>query len=399
MAWHRRHISPTAVEAPAGGLRTSVTFVRRDLLWVPADRLRDPYTEHPVPVPFPKAGPADIPASIYFGPNVLDLVTRGAADPADRGGADPPEGASPAVVWQVRPPADFFEAPKKRGMAPHPFKKALCAGGRFLAYRDGFLLVEKRSSVSLSALVYRLALGMHGSADAAARHIGALAAAAWERDLERALTLYTVVRDAGGVVADAAIPSELRAQATISQEVEAALLRAACRWLGVDPDTPLTRPRGRPGTRRGTTATGEVIELTLHADGSVTGRLRQTYAGLPEGTPLATLTLAKLAALLVAVRDAALHTDVDLLEAYLEAVDPAWRDRLADDLAVPPSPSGEDPWTLLGLAPGASLDAIKKAYRHTMRVLHPDTSGLSAWFAQRVNDAYRQLLQEVEHGR
>jgi hypothetical protein len=390
MAWHRRHISPATVDAPAGGLRTSVTFVRQDLLWVPADRLRDPYTEHLVPVPFPKAGPADLPPSIYFGPNVLDLVTRGAVEL---------DGAPPVLVWQVRPPADFFETPTKRGMAPHPFKKALCAGGRFLAYADGFLLVEKRSSVSLSTLVYRLALGMHGSADAAARHIGTLASTAWERDLERARALYTVVWDAGGMVADAEIPSELRAQATVSQAVEAALLREACRWLGVDPDTPLSRPRGRPGTRRGEMAMGEVIELTLHADGSVTGRLRQAYAGIPEGTLLATLPLAKLAVLLVAVRDAALHTDVDLLEAYLEAVDPAWRDRLADELAVPPAPSGEDPWTLLGLTPGASLDAIKKAYRHTMRVLHPDTSGLSAWFAQRVNDAYRQLLQEVEHGR
>jgi hypothetical protein len=264
---------------------------------------------------------------------------------------------------------------------------------------DGFLRVEKRSSISLSALVYRLALGMHSPADAAARHIGALAAAAWERDLKRARALYTTLQDHGGVMADADIPAELRAQATVSQEVEAALLREACRWLGVDPDAPLSRPRGRPGSRHGETAAGEVIELLLHTDGSVTGRLRQAYAGLPEGTQLATLTLAKLATLLVALRDADLHADVDYLEAYLEAVDPAWRDRLADELAVPPARNGEDPWTILGLAPGASPDAIKKAYRQTMRVLHPDTSGLSAWFAQRVNDAYRQLLQEVDHGR
>jgi hypothetical protein len=348
-------------------LRTSVTFVRHDLLWVPTVPLRDPYTDRPVPVPWPKPGTEDAPAPIYCGPNILDLVTRGPAAPPDRGGLSPsadtpqPEAlAETESVWRLRAPADFFETPTKRGRAPHPFKKALCAGGRFLGYADGFLLVEKRSSVSLSALVYRLALGIHGNADAVARHIGALAAAAWERDLTRARALYTHVQDHGGMVADADIPDTLRAQATVSQEVEAALLREACRWLGVDPDTPLTRPRGRPGRHRGETAAGEVIELTLQADGSVTGRLRQAYIGLPAGTPLATLTLAKLAALLVAVREAALSTDVDLLEAYLEAVDPTWRDRLADDLAVPSSRSTEDPWTLLGLAPGASLDAIKK---------------------------------------
>jgi hypothetical protein len=406
MAWHWRHIFPAHAEAPAGGLRTTVTFVRRDLLWVPEDRLTDPYTRRPVPVPFPRPGTEDRPQPLYFGPNVLDLVTRTVPEPLesatvpspDDGSPRPLEPPGPRVVWALREPQAFFEQPAKRGLSPHPFKKALCAGGQFVAYEQGFLVVEKRSSVSVSTLVYRLAIGMHGSFDAASRSIGALAAAAWARDLVRARDLYTLVRDQGGSVADAAVPATLRAQATVSQEVEAAILREACQWLGVDPDRPLARRRGRPGTRRGTTAAGAIIELMLHADGSVTGRLLVAYAGLPQGTALAVLTLTKLAELLVALREATQHEDAELLEAYLDAVDPAWRDRIAEELAVPSGRSGDDPWTVLGVAPGASLETIKKAYRRAMRVIHPDTSGLSDWFAKRVNDAYRQLLQEVHHG-
>ena len=75
-----------------------------------------------------------------------------------------------------------------------------------------------------------------------------------------------------------------------------------------------------------------VIELTLQSDGSVTGRLLTDFQALGANTPLATLTLTKLAEILVGLREAELIKDADLLEAYLEAVDPDWRTKIADEI-------------------------------------------------------------------
>lgn len=55
-----------------------------------------------------------------------------------------------------------------------------------------------------------------------------------------------------------------------------------------------------------------------------------------------------------------------------------------------------NPWIVLGLTPNASIEQVKKAYRQIMRQVHPDTSGLPQWYAQTVNNAYRQLLEELE---
>ncbi|MCH4893970.1 DnaJ domain-containing protein [Sphingomonas sp. SFZ2018-12] len=38
-------------------------------------------------------------------------------------------------------------------------------------------------------------------------------------------------------------------------------------------------------------------------------------------------------------------------------------------------PAPDDPWKLLGLAPGASADAIDKAYRERAKSAHPDAGG------------------------
>lgn len=101
--------------------------------------------------------------------------------------------------------------------------------------------------------------------------------------------------------------------------------------------------------------------------------------------------------MLVALREGELIEDADLLEAYLDAVDPDWRAKIAEEIGLEEdSTTGIDPWTVLGLSPGASLEEVKRAYKKIMRTIHPDTSGLPRWYAQAVNDAYRRLLEELD---
>ena len=417
MAWHHRHIAPTLPGQPAGGLRINVTFVRRDLLWVPDAPVTDPYTrtQRVVDVPFPKAGTERRSQPIYFGPNVLDLVKKETYEEITEVEDTRPDGTVKTDAYghpvmktlrtkktrlTLREPDEFFEVRKLRG-EDHPFKKQFCAGGTYQQYQEGFIEVEKRSSVSISMLVYKLTMGIDGgSFDDASRRIGKLAVEAWERDLERACELYQLVK-ARGVLELDDVPLELRATATVSQEVEAAILKKACEKYGIDPDKPLRRGRGRPREKRdrdsANRASGSVIELTLHADGAVTGRLIEDFGGLVKGTDLANLTLAKLAELLGLLRQAELGNDADMLEAYLDAADRQWRDKIAEEIQGG-ARTGPDPWEILGVARGTPPEEITRAYRALMRKVHPDTSKLPDWFARQVNQAYEQLMQEVTHG-
>ena len=246
---------------------------------------------------------------------------------------------------------------------------------------------------------------MRGSDAEAVRYIGELAADAWERDNERAVKLYKlIIKAKKGYVLDEEIPKALKASASVGQTVESAVLRSACLWLGIDPNQPLKRQRGRPRTRShdkdgNATNAGEVIELTLQPDETVTGKLIVDFQGLVKNTNLATLTLTKLAEILVALRDRELVVDAELLEAYLEAVDEDWRAKIAEEIGLENNNEEKtNPWVILGLTPGASIDEVKKAYRKIMQQIHPDTSGLPQWYAQTVNDAYRKLLEKLDNG-
>ena len=284
----------------------------------------------------------------------------------------------------------------------NPLRKSFCTGGTVQGKEGDFLAVTKRSSVSINALIYRLAIGMTGSSLAASQYIGAIAADAWERDLTRAVELYTLIAQTpGGFLPDHLVPTALKAGASVGQTVENAVLRDACNWLGIDPDAPINRRQGRPRSRLHNeagepTSAGQYIELTLQLDGTVTGRLIASFHGFSSGTNLATLTLTKLASMLVALREGELVSDADLLEAYLDAVDPDWRAKIAEEIGVETSSTAMDPWTILGVEPGASLSDVKRAYKRIMRTVHPDASGMPRWFAQTVNDAYRKLLEELE---
>lgn len=401
MAWHKRYVNSIS----GGGLRLTVEFQRRDLLWVSPSPVTNPHTGEILSLPI------RLSETVAVSPNVLDILKRETADILQDVEVTALDGTKQIMtvpleklVWRKRSPQEFF--PQKTGeeAEEHPLHKSLSTGGTVVTEQGDFIAVQKRSSVSINALVYRLAVGMTGSEAAATSYIGDLAAAAWQQDTERAVKLYNLISQAkAGYVLDEQVPKELKASTSVGQTVESAVLRSACTWLGIDPDTPLHRQRGRPRSRPrdkdgNATSAGQVIELTLQPDGSVTGRLLVSFQGLSENTNLATFTLTKLAEILVALRDAELVDDADLLEAYLEAVDADWRAKIASEIGVEDNSNNTNPWTVLGLSPGASLEEVKKAYRKIMRLIHPDTSGLPQWYAQTVNDAYRQLLEKLENG-
>lgn len=401
MAWHNRYISSIATS----GLRITIEFKRQDLLWISPKPITDPRTGEKVTLPM------RLTEKVAVSPNVLDIVKREMATVEEEVEAIAADGTKQKfrrslekLVWRLRSPQEFFPRKPEEYAEEHPLSKSLCTGGTVISEDKEFIAVKKRSTVSINSLVYRLAVGMTGSEVEATRYIGQLAADAWEQDNDRAVKLYKLIcKSKKGYVLDEKVPPQLKANASIGQAVESAVLRTACLWLGIDPDKPLKRQRGRPRTRTrdeegNATSAGEVIELTLQPDETVTGKLIADFLGLSKDTNLATLTLSKLAEILVALHDRELADDAGLMEAYLEAVDNDWRTKVAAEIGLEDDNHEKtNPWIILGVNPGASLEEVKAAYRKIMRQVHPDTSGLPTWYAQTVNDAYRQLLEELDN--
>ncbi|WP_143006226.1 hypothetical protein [Limimonas halophila] len=272
-----------------------------------------------------------------------------------------------------------------------PFRPGCVASGRPVARHGDFEIVERHGSVGVHPLTVRLASALFDSEREALAHIADLAAYAWEYELERRLRLYTAVRD--GVPVEPA----LAAGDSISQQVENQVLREACTFLGVNPDGPADRPRDRAA--RPDAASGAIVRMALRDDGTVHGELLVGIAGYGAGTALHALTTGQLVDLLRAVRADGLQDDVDLLEAFLDAADPAWRERThtADRRTTGKPDALPDPFEVLGLDPGtATIEDVKRAYRHAMKAAHPDTSGLPPWFAQTINHAYAAAASALD---
>jgi hypothetical protein len=84
-----------------------------------------------------------------------------------------------------------------------------------------------------------------------------------------------------------------------------------------------------------------------------------------------------------------------ILEAYLDRVHASWREDLAR--AQGEAPAGESRMStqealdILGLKPGASDEAIRRAHRELMLKMHPDRGG-STFLAAKINEAKDVLL-------
>jgi DnaJ domain len=155
---------------------------------------------------------------------------------------------------------------------------------------------------------------------------------------------------------------------------------------------------GARGPASGSASTVETafVRMSLdHDTGQMTGTvLRGRFAGLR----LEELGRADLLALLRECR-AEDEESARLVEAYLDRIHADWRDDVAGarTRAPPPPPGGgsdmtdEEAYAVLGLAPGADVDAIRAAHRRLMKQLHPDHGGTD-YLATKINRARDVLL-------
>jgi len=159
----------------------------------------------------------------------------------------------------------------------------------------------------------------------------------------------------------------------------------------------LDRYRPPAGGQTSTVATA-FLRMTLdHDTGSMEGTiLRGRFAGMR----LDELGPADLLALLRECR-AEDEEGARLLEAYLDRVQPQWREELAGERAGggagARSTSGDmsvdEAYAILGLSAGADAEAIKEAHRRLMVKLHPDHGG-SDYLATKINRARDVLLHK-----
>ena len=153
-----------------------------------------------------------------------------------------------------------------------------------------------------------------------------------------------------------------------------------------------------PAAGQTSTVATAFLRMTLdHDTGSMEGTiLRGRFAGMR----LDELGAADLLALLRECR-AEDEEGARLLEAYLDRVQPQWREELAGERAGggagARSTSGDmsvdEAYAILGLSAGADAEAIKEAHRRLMVKLHPDHGG-SDYLATKINRARDVLLHK-----
>ena len=158
----------------------------------------------------------------------------------------------------------------------------------------------------------------------------------------------------------------------------------------------LDRFRPPSGSQTSTVAT-PFLRMTLdHDTGSMTGTILN---GRFSGMRVEELGTADLLVLLRECR-AEDEEGARLLEAYLDRVQPDWRDELAGERAGRSSSGArstsgdvtvEEAYAILGLAPGADDEQVKEAHRRLMVKLHPDHGG-SDYLATKINRARDVLL-------
>ena len=168
------------------------------------------------------------------------------------------------------------------------------------------------------------------------------------------------------------------------------------------------RPSGTPSGDGSSTVETAYLRMTLdHETGGMEGTVLK---GAFQGRALSALSVEALLALLeeCRVEDA---QSARVLEAYLDRVEPDWRQRTEGAAAgaggggagaagsggrTAPPPgrnrmSRQEALELLGLQKGATPDQIKEAHRRLMNKNHPDKGG-STYLAAKINEAKEVLL-------
>lgn len=379
--------------------RASLMFWREDLLWKNDVALLSPSGRRVEMLPI------SISSGYVVGPTILDMMVRQVVPVTSklREQYDIPEHLDEAAFWVKRPTSTLWPTPRrpskqgakstKAKTVDHPFEPGLASGGHVVRDAGDFVLVRKRSTISISALALKLTVGMTGGIDSAYSRISDMAVQAWDADLRRSLKLWQRINAVDKLFEDEDVAG-LRPISSISQEVERLVMRQACTWLGVDPDLDCSRPRGRPP---GAAAeSGKIIRITVTADERLEGELLADFYGIKAGTNLSDLDLRALVELLGALRLGQYEFDAELVEAFLDAAAPDWREQATADAGDENGSAGVryDPYEILGVPRDTPLEDVTKAYRRAMQRVHPDQSALGPWFAQMVSEAYRHIRHE-----
>ena len=146
----------------------------------------------------------------------------------------------------------------------------------------------------------------------------------------------------------------------------------------------------------GTSSDVETPYLRMRLDHDTGAMSGTVLAGQFSGMRLEELTRADLLTLLRECR-AADAEGARLLEAYLDRLQPGWRDDFAGgETHASPSSSSDmtvaEAYEILGLEPGADSAAITAAYHRLMMQLHPDHGGTD-YLATKINRARDVLLK------
>ena len=140
------------------------------------------------------------------------------------------------------------------------------------------------------------------------------------------------------------------------------------------------------------------LRMTLdHASGEMEGSV---LAGQFSGRLLRQLTLEELLTLWRECQGDPQSAAV--LEAYLDRTQRQdWREHLhrrQEAASHTAAMDCQEAYEVLGLQPGATVQAIKAAHRRLMQRVHPDHGG-STYLAARINQAKAVLLNETRHNR
>ena len=405
MASHVRKINGNAAER-----RVQIKFSRPDLLWI--GKVTDPVTHDVYDVPLQGCGVA------LVGPTILDMLHR-----RERtvmvDGEETLEG-----FWSVRVQASLFptkaqretlrQKPRNLAGGPtklfldHPFLARFASGGAAdttVPSQEGFVRVRKLTTITIGEYAFRLAARAFGSPAAARSRFARVARDCWEADLRNSARIWEIVSShPGPAIAEDAVLAALRPAMSVSQDVERMVMREAFRLLGIDPDLDIGSPRGRPTKAPGDE--GDIISVKLVDQGDdriAVGSFKKAYRGIEVGTPLSAVPDSRLVAILGALRLEGLADDADMLEAYLDAASPSWRDEAAGEaVGEAPGIASFDPWEVLGIAKGASMADVKRAKNAMMKLVHLETnlSEDGTWrpgslLATLVNDAYVRIKSEM----
>lgn len=166
------------------------------------------------------------------------------------------------------------------------------------------------------------------------------------------------------------------------------------------PRRPPPRPKAKMAGRtpgQSSRVETEHLEMELdHDTGEMHGRVLK---GMFAGRDISTLSPTDLGLLWQDCR----HVDpqsAQLVEAYLDRIYPSWREDMArGESDMSRGPDGrmmeDEALDILGLKPGASEEAIRRAHRELMLKLHPDRGG-STYLAAKINEAKDVALDALK---